>query len=139
MKKRRWTFGTSLADLYGKDNYSKYVEVGKCYWGFFGSESDSSISEITGNQWNKIKITYIRSGVAFYTICGFENEIEERSFYLKSIWCMQLEVAELDPYNDLPHFWTGSTECSFYRFDDERTVVYNYDNEDKEIEIPNIA
>lgn len=136
MKKKRITFNTTLQGLYGKDNYYKHIEVDKCYWCFFGMCDNSKVKEVTGKNWNKIRITYVRSGVAFYVVCGYEDQIPEDSFYLQSIKAMQLEVAELDPYKDLPHFWVGSAEELLFRFDDDRTVVLNFDNENKEIEVP---
>lgn len=131
---KRITFGTTLQDLYGKDEYPNHVEVGRCYWTFFATCMNPEICEKTNSHWLKIKITYIRSGVAFYTICGYENEIPENALFLTSIRAAQLEPVELDPIKELPHLFDNERQYKLYRFDDDRTVIVNYDNEDKEVE-----
>ena len=57
---------TMLKNLYGINDYWKYIKVGDELWTDY-------VEDITHVRWNKIKITYIRSGVMFYNIIDFDD------------------------------------------------------------------
>ena len=86
--KERYT----LKDIYGENNYHKYIEFGEKYKYLFDSASKQAI--LAGKGYLEITITGIRSGVAFYTIEGHP----EKEFHcdLKSIMCAFFEPQNPD-------------------------------------------
>ena len=115
---------TRVYDVFGK-KYTEHIAVGKKFWAFFGS--DEKEFKLTNKNWNLITITYIRSGVAFFTLDL--NPTEEFHFELGSIMSQQLELYELDPVKELGF----SKELSeFLRFNDERTKIINFNNVDND-------
>jgi hypothetical protein len=128
MKFKKICLSTQLDKLYGKDNYQSHIKVGKEYWWCFFDEKDVTPG------WHKIKITYLRSGIAFYVVTDVP-EYAERSFALGSLMAATLVPAELDPIRDLTEeFKDSSMARKLYYFDPTYTVVSNWSNED-EIEI----
>jgi hypothetical protein len=55
-----------ISDLYGIDKYKSYIKVGNEYWYYFLGNTEEY--EATHKYWNKIRITYIRSGCLFYIL-----------------------------------------------------------------------
>lgn len=135
MKIKKTCISTIISDLYGKDNYQSHIEVGKEYWYFF--YGDDNISKKTQKYWNKIKITYVRSGCLFYVFPD-EPDIPEEFCPVSCFMTSRFILAELDPIKDLKNkqYWKDiNTEAAKiqYCFDDEHTIVKNWTNE-KEIE-----
>lgn len=118
MKFKKNCYSTRLCDLYGRDNYEPHIEEGREYWLF------------DDVHWRKIKITYIRSGVAFY-VFNDSPETPEKYMPLGSFIAATLLFAEIDPYKDIDEFDTDYYKdmSRLYYFDDEHTVVKNWDNE----------
>lgn len=111
---------TTVYDVFGK-NYTEHIIVGKKFWAFFDSEQKEF--KLTNESWNLITITYIRSGVVFYTLDN--NPSIEFHFELGSIMPKQLELYKLDPVNEIGF----SKELSeFFHFNDKRTKIINFDN-----------
>ena len=134
MKMKKITFSTRLSDLYGKDKYKSYIGVGKEYWYFFPEDTD--IFRETHRHWNKVRITYMRSGCLFYVFPDSPN-IGEEFCPVDCIMTSMFVLAELDPVKDMTELIGNiGTDVAkiMYRFDDERTVVKNWPNE-KEVEI----
>lgn len=123
MKYKKTRLSTKLYDLYG-DEYTSHIEVGKEYWNYFWE--DTEIYKKTGKNYNKIKVTYIRSGCMFYTFCD-APEIAEEYCSVNSFMAMNLIVAEIDPIKDLESI--KELDKDFYCFDDTYTKVKNWDNE----------
>lgn len=103
--KERYT----LKDIYGERSYHKYVEVGEKYKYLFSSTSEEAL--LNGNCYIEITITYIRSGVAFYTIEGHP----EKEFHcdLKSAMCAFFEPQNPDVVliNQLKEFHDNILNC----------------------------
>lgn len=136
MKIKKTCISTIISDLYGKDNYQSHIEVGKEYWYFF--YGDDNIFKKTQKYWNKIKITYVRSGCLFYVFPD-EPDIPEEFCPVSCFMTSRFILAELDPIKDLKNneYWKDiDTEAAKikYCFDDEHTIVKNWPNE-KEIEV----
>jgi hypothetical protein len=124
MKFKKICFSTRLSDLYGRDDYQSHIEEGKEYWYYFTRED--GIQE----GWYKITVTYIRSGCMFYRIVG-HPEIEERFCATSCFLASTLIPAELDPTKDMGDKLDDSELTKkMYRFDDERTVIRNWPNEE---------
>lgn len=117
------TILTNLKDLYGLNYYAEHLRVGDELW-----TDEGKFEEITNKKWNKIKITYLRSGVMFFELVGFD--IPEQAVFISSFNVSVMKVAKLDPYKEFPDKkWLNN-----YRFDDTFTEVVNFDNSvDKEI------
>lgn len=132
MKIKKTQFSTVLSDLYGRDNYQSHIEVGHEYWWCFPSNHD--IYRLTNQNWNKIKISYIRSGCMFYIFPDFP-EIEEQFCAINCFLASSMTLAEIDPIKDLEDT-LGDIEAAKlkYCFDTEHTIVKNWPNE-REIEI----
>lgn len=127
MKIKKTTFSTVLKDLYGEDGYQDHITVGREFWWNFPTDSD--IFRATGEKWVKLVVTYVRSGCFFYKVVGRED-IPERFCSLNSFLAATLILADIDPNKDFK--WDDGTDMKLaqqrYRFDDERTVVNNWDN-----------
>lgn len=129
MKIEKVCFSTQLSELYGRDGYQSHIEVGKEYWCFF--EEDSEIFRETHKHWNKIKITYIRSGCLFYVFPDNPN-VKEEFCPVSCEWAATFVLADLDPVKDLSDLITDiNTDAAkvMYCFNDERTIVRNWPNE----------
>ena len=126
MKFKKICYSTQLSDLYGRDKYQSHIEVGREYWYYVLPGQDAKMG------WYKIKITYIRSGCAFYVFVDYPN-IPEDFFPINCFMASTLVFADIDPSKDLENFGTD-LEKQIYCFDDERTIVQNWSNE-KEFEI----
>ena len=133
MNIKKKCFSTMLKDLYGYD-YQSHIEVGREYWYYFDSNTD--IFKETGNCWNKLRVTYIRSGCVFYDFPDAPN-VPEEFCALNCIMTSQFVLAEIDPTVDLAdNMYCANitiTKLTYY-FDDEHTLVHNWPNE-REIEI----
>ena len=118
------TLSTIMKDLYGVNEYHKYIHVGDEFW------SDAPfIQELTNKKWNKIRVTYIRSGVMFFTI--EDTDIPEQYIPTKSFAAAIMIKAKIDPHKEFPY----RDDLDYYRFDDKFTEVVNFDNrENKEID-----
>ena len=88
----------------------------------------------------KIKITYIRSGVAFFIVQGYPD-IDEDFFPVGCVMASLLEYAEINPRKDLDwvdfsvnDYYTKEDLEKRYCFCDERTKVLDWDNS-KEVEL----
>ena len=82
------TFDTRLYELFCKQSEAvkKYIKVGRKFWHYDGKKTC----------WRKLTVTYIRSGVVFFT---FEDEPEvEHAWFIDSYAILTLHVAEIYPY-----------------------------------------
>lgn len=123
MKKfKKICLSTQLKELYGLDNYQSHIEVNREYWYYFTKYSEIPVG------WHKIKITYIRSGCAFYVLSDIP-EIPENFFPISCFMAASLVFAEIDPNKDLNDFG-DELDKLIYRFDDEHTIVHNWSNEE---------
>jgi hypothetical protein len=123
-----------ISDLYGIDKYKSYIKVGNEYWYYFLGNTEEY--EATHKYWNKIRITYIRSGCLFY-ILPDAPEVKENFCPIDCYMTSRFVLAELDPVKDLKDLLDNiDTEAAKleYCFDDEHTIIKNWSNE-KEIEI----
>ena len=132
MKIKKCRFSTVISDLYGKDNYQKHIKKGKEYWYFF--EEGTDIYKATHKHWNKLRITYIRSGCLFYDFPEVP-EVKEDFCPINCFMTSTFVLSEIDPIKDLKKV-LGNIEAAKiqYCFDDEHTIVKNWPNE-KEIEV----
>lgn len=134
MRIKKTCFSTVISDLWGRDGYKSHIKVGNEYWCYFGENERAY--QVSHKHWNKIMITYIRSGCLFYVIPDvpdFEEDFCPVSCFMTS----RFILAELNPVRDLEDLMDDiNTEAAKmkYCFDDEFTVVKNWPNE-KEIEI----
>lgn len=134
MKIKKTTFSTKISDLWGRDNYPSHINVGDEFWYFFSEDTD--IFRESHKHWNKLKVTYVRSGCLFYTFPDYPDVKEDfcpTSCFMTSTFIL----AEIDPIKDLNGLIENIDSDSakmMYRFDDEHTIVKNWPNE-KEIEI----
>lgn len=134
MKIKKNCFSTMLSELYGRDGYQSHIEVGKEYWYFFSE--DYAIFKKTQKHWNKIKISYVRSGCLFYVFPD-EPDIPEEFCPVSCFMTSRFILAELDPIKDLKGLIDDidiDAAKIEYCFNDERTIVKNWPNE-KEIEV----
>jgi len=123
-----------ISDLYGIDKYKSYIKVGNEYWYYFLGNTEEY--EATHKYWNKIRITYIRSGCLFY-ILPDAPEVKENFCPIDCFMTSRFVLAELDPVKDLKDLLHNiDTEAAKfeYCFNDEHTIIKNWPNE-KEIEI----
>lgn len=116
---------TMLKDLYGINDYWKHIKVGDELWTDY-------VENITHIKWNKIKITYIRSGVMFYNIIDFDDV--ERYIPLNCFATSVMYVAKLDPHKDLAHI----PNIDKYSFTTEHTEVVNFDNSEKQDDLSDL-
>lgn len=118
-KVKKYNVTTQLSGLFG-ENYKEHIQVGKKFWWFF--DGNSQVFKLSNQHWNKLEITYIRSGVVFYTI---ENVDGEFHFEIDSIMAMGLEPDVLDPQKEL-----GATieHLEMFYFNSERTQIINFEN-----------
>lgn len=134
MKIKKTSFSTMISELWGRDGYQSNVKEGCEYWYFFPEDSDAF--RATHQYWNKIRVTYVRSGCLFYILPDYP-EVKEDFCPVSCFMTSRFVLAELDPIKDLGDLITDiDTEAAKikYRFDDEYTVVKNWPNE-REIEI----
>ena len=132
MRFKKVCLSTKLSDLYGRDNYQSHIELDREYWCFF--EEGTEIYKKTGKYWNKIRISYLRSGIVFYVFPDVP-EIAEGYFPVSCYMASALVFAEIDPCKDLENFTeeeygAGVADVqNIYCFDDEHTIVKNWNNE----------
>jgi len=133
MKIKKNCFSTMISDLYGIDKYKSYIKVGNEYWYYFLGNTEEY--EATHKYWNKIRITYIRSGCLFY-ILPDAPEVKENFCPIDCFMTSRFVLAELDPVKDLKGLLDDDIEAAKlkYCFNDEHTIIKNWPNE-KEIEI----
>lgn len=82
------TFDTRLYELFCKeDEFVKaYIKVGRKFWHYDGEKGC----------WRKLTVTYVRSGVMFFT---FDDEPDvEHAWFIGSMNCLCLHAAEIYPY-----------------------------------------
>lgn len=82
------TFDTRLYELFCKeDEFVKaYIKVGRKFWHYDGEKMC----------WRKLTVTYIRSGVMFFT---FDDEPDaEHAWFMGSMNCLSMHAAEIYPY-----------------------------------------
>ena len=66
--------------------YKKYIKVGRKFWHYDGERT----------RWRKLTVTYIRSGVMFFT---FDDEPDvERAWFMGSTNVLSLHAAEIHPH-----------------------------------------
>jgi hypothetical protein len=90
------TVYTRLYELFCKeDEFVKaYIKVGRKFWHYDGDKMG----------WRKLTVTYIRSGVVFFT---FDDEPEvEHAWFLGSINVLSLHAAEIYP-NEISEILKG--------------------------------
>ena len=82
------TFDTRLYELFCKeDEFVKaYIKVGRKFWHY----------DCEKMYWRKLTVTYVRSGVMFFT---FDDEPDvEHGWFIESMNCLCLHAAEIHPY-----------------------------------------
>jgi len=132
MNIKKGKLSTKLIDLYGKDNYQSHIEVGREYWYYFAKNTQAY--KLTNKYWNKIKITYIRSGCLFYILSDVP-EFKEEFCPINCFMTSTFVFAELDPIKDLGDKLEDIEAAKLsYCFDDEHTVIKNWPNE-REVEV----
>lgn len=122
------------SELWGRDKYQSHIQEGNEYWYYFAEDSDEF--RATHKHWNKIRITYIRSGCLFYVLPD-APELKEDFCPVSCFMASTFVLAELDPIKDLGNLLTDiNTEAAKikYCFNDEHTIIKNWPNE-KEIEV----
>ena len=120
----RRTFDTTLESLWGREHFAEHITVGAQYWGYFSL--NSSVVDYTHKYWNLMTITYVRSGVVFFTVDDTDKEFHME---IGSLQSMEMEPYELDPVKDLPWFAELPPDGrGLFRFNDERTKILNFDN-----------
>lgn len=128
MKYKKTSFSTTLVDLYGRDKYQPHIEVGREYWWCWPTNSD--VYRYTHQTWNKLRITYKRSGACFYVLTEFPD-YPEQYFSDHSFISESLEFAQLDPTKDIEwdrHELPLEELEKRYCFYDKRTEILNWDN-----------
>lgn len=133
MKIKKNCFSTMVSDLWGRDGYQSHIEVDREYWYYFSE--DTQAYNLTHQYWNKIKITYIRSGCLFYILSDVP-EFKEEFCPINCFMTSTFVLAEIDPIKDLGEEMLGNIEGAKLRFcfDDKHTIVNNWPNE-REVEI----
>jgi len=80
------------------------IVVGKKFWNYNGDKM----------KWELIKITYVRSGTAFYTV---GRSKKEEDFYIDSPWCARLDpehfVSNLNPEYNIIVSRSGKTKITY--------------------------
>ncbi len=126
MKISKTKISCQLKDLYGKNGYQKTIKVGNRYWYYWAN--NSVIGEKYGQDWYEIEVTYIRSGCMFYIFTKYPD-IPEQYCPISCFFTSILVVSELDPIRDIPEFSNDIKYSKLlYCFDDEHTVIKNWDN-----------
>lgn len=134
MKIKKICFSTQISDLWGRDGYQSHIKVGDEFWYFFSEDTD--IFRESHKHWNKLRITYVRSGCLFYVFPDYPN-IKEEFCPVSCFMTSTFILAELDPAKDLKGLIDNiDTEAGrlMYCFDDKHTIIKNWPNE-KEIEV----
>ena len=117
------TLSTTMKDLYGLNYYHEHINVGDEFWTDAGF-----IQELTHHKWNKIHVTYVRSGAMFFIV--EDADIPEQYMGTKSFAASVMIKAKIDPRQEFP----DRPDIDDFRFDDTFTEVVNFDNsKDKEI------
>lgn len=116
---------TDLISLFGKKDASDHVFIGRKFWYDFTSTSKEFL--LAKKNLLRLTITYIRSGVYFYTL----DDVPEVEFHCdaNSAMGLMMIVDELDPIKEMTN-WEDLTK---YRFDDRITKIINFDNSDIDI------
>ena len=128
---KRKIINTTLIDLFGEKDFINHLYKGRELW--LRTEIGTPEWNVSHEELTKIVITYIRTGVIFYTVVGHpETEFYAASGSMK-VMCMK--VAELDPVNEVN---TDVFDLNRVRFDDKITKIINFDNSDKDVEYINI-
>lgn len=136
MKIKKTRFSTMISDLYGRDGYQKYLVVGKEYWWDFPEDSD--VYRATKRKWNKLRITYRRSGCIFYKVLDAPN-LREQFCPVNCFLASSLILADLDPAKELKFDIDIELAKKLYYFDDDMTIIHNWDNSsESEIDEENI-
>ena len=80
-------YTSRLYEMFGKhtESIEEYIKVGREFW-FYNVETKS---------FQKLKVTYVRSGVVFFV---FEGEEEEHAWFISSFNCGTLYAAQIYPY-----------------------------------------
>lgn len=129
MRIRKNCISTAIGDLWGKDDYKSRIKEGNEYWYFF---ADSSyVFGVTHRNWNRIRVTFIRSGCLFYVLPD-TPEIKEDYCPVSCYMTSRFVLSELDPVKDLKDIMSDIDTDSArlrYCFDDEHTIVRNWPNE----------
>ena len=123
-----------ISDLYGENDYEKALKVNREYWYYF--DESTEIFKASHKHWNKLRITYIRSGCLFYDFPEY-SDVKERFCPIQCFMASRFVFAELDPIKDLKDLVKDiDSEAAKikYCFNDEHTIVKNWPNE-KEIEV----
>lgn len=129
MKIKKIFFSTCLSDLYGRDGYQSHIKVGDEYWYYFTENTE--VYKVSHKNWNKLRISYIRSGCLFYIFPEFPD-ISEEFCPISCFMTSKFILAELDPIKDLEGLMSDiDTESGKIRycFDDEHTIIKNWPNE----------
>lgn len=129
MKIKKICFSTTISELWGRDGYQSHIKEGDEYWYLFAENTDAY--RATNKCWNKIRITYVRSGCLFYVLPD-SPEIKEDFCPVSCFMTSQFILAELDPVKDLNGLMTDiDLEAAkiMYCFDDAHTIVNNWPNE----------
>ena len=141
-----------IGDIYGRKYCHKFIREGECYWfGFVQGEGPTD--EINENQWNeyrikhpkrvrgmvvyfKLKITYIRAGVVFYSLPDFP-QVNERYFVMGSYMSEQIRPAKVN-LKEVREHWLKTNNYDIFEEKlgfEKKEDNYNFDTLDGAIEI----
>lgn len=126
MKIKKTTYSTQICDLYGRNDYANHIELNREYWWMWPEDSD--VARYTGQCWNKLKVSYLRSGCVFYILPEFPD-FGEHFFAASCFLASTLILADINPEKDIKFEEDIEMAKKKYRFDDTRTVVNNWPNE----------
>lgn len=113
------TFDTRLYELFCKEDefVNAYIKVGRKFWHHDGEKM----------YWRKLTVTYVRSGVMFFT---FDDEPDvEHAWFLGSMNCLCLHTAEIHPYeiSKILSEWYPDNDfaeiCKTCKWDDEDGLI----------------
>ncbi len=126
-------FTSKLYEMFGKDvdDVKSYIKVGRKFWHF---DPDK-------HRFRMITVTYIRSGVMFFTFDDDPDQNEE-AWYLGSFNTMMLHAAQIFPYEIgkllSKHFENMETrfleickQCKWDNLDGRITVEVVWDRQDE--------
>jgi len=127
MRIKKTRFSTMISDLYGRNDYQKAIKVGREYW--WNWPANSTIGELYGSGWYKMKVTYIRSHCMFYIFSDYPD-VPEQFCGFDCFLASSLVLADLNPRMDLPFISEEGVDLcqQMYCFDDTRTIIHNWDN-----------
>ena len=141
-----------IGDIYGRKYCHEFIREGECYW-FGFAQGEGPTDELNENQWNeyrikhpkrirgmvvyfKLKITYIRAGVVFYSLPDFPH-VNERYFVMGSYMSEQIRPAKVN-LKEVREHWLKTNSYDIFEEKlgfEKKEDNYNFDTLDGAIEI----